>query len=228
LYIACIGLFVSACQENQPNGQIIATLPDAQITLEELRYELRQNQNLDHQVALEQLIDRKILTAAALDQNLHLEKDFHFAVRKAREELLIQQLSKRARESVPARLQEAVWIEINREPWRYKDRERLYFTRNDENGARSVFWIDTAEYNDGLPEEIIGAVPGDIITMKGKDWNLHLRESLVADPKTMFEASISKFENEYVSENLKGVVAKVRNSGQIKYQDGYGPAAIKD
>jgi len=124
LYIACIGLFVSACQENQPNGQIIATLPDAQITLEELRYELRQNQNLDHQVALEQLIDRKILTAAALDQNLHLEKDFHFAVRKAREELLIQQLSKRARESVPARLQEAVWIEINREAGGYHNHER--------------------------------------------------------------------------------------------------------
>lgn len=228
LYITCLGLLLSNCQENVPSGQVIAELPNAQITIEELRYVLRHNQNLDHQNALDQLIDRKILMSAAVDQNLHLEEDFHFAVRKAREDLLIQELTKRTLEKVPARLEEAVWIEINREPWRYKDRVRLYLTRNDENGARSVFWIDTAEYDEELPKEIMEAAPGDVVSMKGQDWNVHLRETLVANPKKMFDANVSKYESEYVSENLRGLIAKVRDSGQIIYQDGYGPASVKD
>ena len=224
LYIILVGLFLSSCQENDPTGQVIVSLPNAEITLEELRHEMRENQNLDRHTALAQLVDRKILVAAANDENLHLKDSFHLSSRKAREELLVQELTKHVSKTVPSRLEEEVWIEINRESWRYKDRMRFYLTRNDSNGARSVFWIDTAEYDEPLPDELMQAKPGDIVTLKDQDWTVHLRETLVANPETMFDANMEKFEADHISKNFRRIIAKVRNSGQVVYQDGYGPA----
>ena len=225
---AFVGLFLSACQAQEPKGQVIANLPGSEVTAEELRHELRIDSEINSKQALDKIIERKILAKAAEEQNLHLDPNFHFALRKAREDLLVKKLTDTKSSSPPTRQEEAIWIEINRQPWRYKDRFRLYLTRNDENGARSIFWIDTADYDAPLSEELMIAQPGEVVTIDGQVWTIHLRETLVTSPEKMIEANISEYETEYVSNALKEIVVNVKNRGQIVYQDGYGPASIED
>ena len=220
-----VGFFLSACQAQEPTGQLIVKLPGSEITAEELRHELRANPEITTKQAMDNIIERKILANEAEERSLHLDPDLYFELRKAREDLLVKKLADKIRSSPPARQEEAIWIEINRQPWRYKDRFRLYLTRNDENGERSIFWIDTADYDTPLPEEIMNAQPGEVVTLDSQDWTVHLRETLVARPERMIEANISEFEAEFTSDTLKEIVVNVKNTGQIVYQEGYGPAS---
>jgi len=124
------------CQERAPTGQVVATLPNSEITAKELNYETRLS-------------------------------------------------------------------------GRYKDRMRLYLTRNDENGERTVFWIDTADYKEDLPEAVYEVEVGDVLTLNGKDWNVHLREMLVA-----------------IQMETDRIIKNYRQSGQTIYKVGHGPSFI--
>jgi len=53
------------CQEKAPTGQVVATLPNSEITAKELNYETRLSGVANEQLALEALIDRKVLVQAA-------------------------------------------------------------------------------------------------------------------------------------------------------------------
>jgi len=56
------------CQEKAPTGQVVATLPNSEITAKELNYETRLSGVANEQLALEALIDRKVLVQAAFER----------------------------------------------------------------------------------------------------------------------------------------------------------------
>lgn len=212
------------CQEKAPAGQVVATLPNSEITAKELNYETRLSGVANEQLALEALIDRKVLVQAALDDNIDLTEEFHFSLRRAREELLVEELKKKIAGKISPKLEKEVWIAINQQPWRYKDRMRLYLTRNDENGERTVFWIDTADYKEDLPEAVYEVEVGDVLTLNGKDWNVHLREMLVASPEEMMIAAREDLLSEKIQMETDLIIKNYRQSGQIIYKVGFGPS----
>lgn len=218
-------VLLAGCQEPMPTGQVVATLPNAEITVRELEHEERLSGQTTDRVALESVIDRKVLAQEAVALGLDIEEDFHFELRKSREDLLIKNLKERIAERMPSMLENEVWIEINRQPWRYKDRLRLYLTRNEENGERTVFWIDTADYNQELPEEVYTVEPGDVLTLKGRDWNVHLKEALVASPEEMMQAARDDIRARQVADEIDLIIKNYRQTGQTVYKEGYGPAA---
>jgi len=214
------------CQEKAPIGQVVATLPNSKITAKELNYETRLSGVANEQLALEALIDRKVLVQAALDDNIDLDEGFHFSLRRAREELLVEELKKKIAGKISPKLEKEVWIAINQQPWRYKDRMRLYLTRNDENGERTVFWIDTADYEEDLPEAVYEVEVGDVLTLNGQDWNVHLREMLVASPEEMMIAAREDLLSEKIQMETDRIIKNYRQSGQTIYKVGFGPSFI--
>ena len=214
------------CQERAPTGQVVATLPNSEITAKELNYETRLSGIANEKLALEGLIDRKVLVQAALDDNIDLTEEFHFSLRRAREELLVEELKKKIAGKISPKLEKEVWIAINQQPWRYKDRMRLYLTRNDENGERTVFWIDTADYKEDLPEAVYEVEVGDVLTLNGKDWNVHLREMLVASPEEMMIAAREDLLSEKIQMETDRIIKNYRQSGQTIYKVGHGPSFI--
>jgi len=218
-------VLLAGCQEPMPTGQVVATLPNAEITVRELEHEKRLSGQITDQVALESLIYRKVLAQEAAALRLDIEEDFHFELRRTREDLLVKMLKKRIAEQIPPMLENEVWIEINRQPWRYKDRLRLYLTRNDENGERTVFWVDTADYKQELPEEVYTVEPGDVLTLEGQDWNVHLKEALVASPEEMMQAARDDIRAQQVADEIDLIIKNYRQTGQTVYKEGYGLAS---
>ena len=191
------------CQEKAPTGQVVATLPNSEITAKELNYETRLSGVANEQLALEALIDRKVLVQAALDDNIDLTEEFHFSLRRAREELLVEELKKKIAGKISP-----------------------YLTRNDENGERTVFWIDTADYKEDLPEAVYEVEVGDVLTLNGKDWNVHLREMLVASPEEMMIAAREDLLSEKIQMETDRIIKNYRQSGQTIYKVGHGPSFI--
>lgn len=212
------------CQGQSPEGQVIVSLENSDITFKELEFEKQFSENKTDRDILETLINRKILVNEALKQNLDLEEDFHFSMRRSREKLLVKSLEKKISKAAPKLLDDEIWIAINEEPWRYKNRTRLYLTRDDINGERTVFWIDTAEYDYELPSEVYEANPGDILTLDGQDWNVHLKESLVAEPDLMAAVSENRLIRKFTDREIQQLIQKYRQRGEIVYQEGYGLA----
>jgi len=212
------------CQAQAPSSQVIVTLSGTEITSKEFEFEKRFSNSKSEKEVLESLIDRKILVKHALEQNLNLEEEFHFSLRRSEEELLVDTLKKRITKKYNLPLEKEVWITINREPWRYKNRMRLYLTRNDEKGERTVSWIDTADYDENLPETIYTAEPGSVLNLDGQDWNVHLRESLVASPEMMLKASKKRFLSKHVENEVGQLISKHRKNTKIIYHKRYEPS----
>lgn len=223
--LKCLPLvFLMGCEAQAPTGQVVATLPNSEITLRELEHEVRLTNQASQRAALESLIGRKVLAAEAVTRELNLAEDFHFALRKTRDDMLVEMLKENIAKQLPPMLEKEIWIAINREPWRYKNRMRLYLTRNDENGERTVFWIDTADYNEDLPSDVYLVEPGEVLTLNGQDWNVHLKETLVAPPERMLQAARVEIRAKQVQAEIELIIENYRQTRQIVYNKGYGSA----
>lgn len=96
--LAAPALLIGACDRAPPTGQVVATVNGVEITLAELNAEGRARQwtigtdRAQRDVALADLIKRKLLVQAATASGVQRTPDFILAERRLREVLLAQYL----------------------------------------------------------------------------------------------------------------------------------------
>jgi|GEM_PF-4699798 len=222
--VVLLGGIVLGCESGPPEGQVVARVDQMDITAREIDFEIEAGEHANRQAALQAVVDRKILVQEARSRGLDLEDSYHFAERRAREGLLVEALARDVSDDADSFLEEQAWIAINRAPWRYKDRTRLYLTRGDEEAGKTVFWVDSADYESEPPEEVIQAQPGDILTLNDQDWEVHVREARVLPPDEMLSIAQRDLSEQKQEAELSAIVERYRQTGRTVYQLGYGPA----
>ena len=223
----CAGLAalaLIACTEAEPVGQVVVSVGGDDITMAELRHEIASDPSLTQDSALERLIERKTLAAHAVSLGLERDAGFHFDARRGREDLLVETL----RRDLKSRLGEVeprdLWIAINAQPWRYSERVRLYLSRTLDNGERAVAWVDTDNFVEAPPVELMAAEPGDVVSLNGQEWNVEIREIRVVSPDEMLAKALAEWQAGELSRSEEQILAQRRALGQTRYQAGFGPA----
>lgn len=106
---ACaLAALVAGCHKGAPEGQVAATVNGEEITLQELNTEIQANnvpQGVDRQVAqreaLQHIIDRKLLLAAARDKKIDKSPEYQSEKQRADELLLAQTYAKQQLAVIP-------------------------------------------------------------------------------------------------------------------------------
>ena len=103
--IACIPALAGCNRE--PTGQVVAVVGDDEITLQEINAEIGNaqlpkgvNPKDIQQLALQRIVDRRLLAEVAVDQELDKKPDYLIRERQLRDALLVQQLSEQAGRSI--------------------------------------------------------------------------------------------------------------------------------
>ena len=99
---------LAGCHKGAPEGQVAATVNGEEVTLQELNTEIQASnipQNMDKKVAqqqaLQHIIDRKLLLAAARDRKIDKSPEFQAQKQRADELLLAQTYAKQQLAAVP-------------------------------------------------------------------------------------------------------------------------------
>lgn len=225
-------VFISAsCSDNGPIGQALATIDGQEVTQRELQEvtAAMQRQNGTGQVneaaAFEALIDRKILAAEALKRGLDQEGAFHFALRQERERLLVEALRRDLTSKSPAIDAASIDAFIKAQPWRFDKRFLLSLTRTNTDGERLELVLDSWNYFSKPPEDVISASEGDLLEIAGKEWTSTGRSEQPIVNNRAVNLAKAELRKKMHSDHLRQIISNHRQSGQIRYQEGYGPTA---
>ena len=223
-------LFASllGCAKQNPSGQIVASVSGQDVTLVEVKHEMQTDSTLSQAEAIQVLVDRKIIATKAIKQGLERDEDFHFSARRSRDTLLSIALREDLAKEIESVEDSEIWILINREPWRYTQRLRLYVTRSNPDGSPVVAWVDTYDFRAPPPVEVLEAQEGDVLLFNNQEWIVKLREEKVLEPHMIFEQARHIREEQIVDELLADLVTGEKESGNIVYQEGFGPRAKYD
>ena len=219
-----ISSLLMGCSEAEIDGQVVARVDSLDITVRELDHEMIVGAHASRQAALEAIVDRKILVQEAQSRRLDLDDEFHFAQRRASEVLLVEALSRELSKSSERIDDDQAWIMINEQPWRFKDRTRLYLTRGDGDAGKTLFWVDSADYESDPPIAILNAQPGDVLSLNDQDWEVHVREAQILPPEDMLRAALAELAQQQQDTDLGMIIEAYRQTGRTVYQSGFGPA----
>jgi hypothetical protein len=220
---ACAGLILFAgCEARPPEGQVIASVDGTEITLRELAQMTGDTQlgANERQQALDAIVARKIFTMEAEKHGLQRTGEFHFALRTARETLLMEAL----RRDVRAELEEPDAASIDEElanrSWRYTD--RFVLTLAYPGQSEPAFAIDSADLADAPSEAVLSAEPGERLIYGGKPWRVLSRDRIGADSATLRAEAAEALKTQATDSELDAMVEDYRQSGQVRFQSGWG------
>lgn len=160
--------FAAAGCSSSPQGQVIATIDGEEVTQRELLTELDTEGlggalQLDpsrQAAALERIIDRKLLAAAARSALIDRSPDFQIAALAEREKLLARMLLRRSAASVPSPTAEDIARRIADQPWRYGERAAMLVERDDGKPVGGMAVIDSASLSLETARRLREARPG--------------------------------------------------------------------
>ncbi len=201
---------------------MIARAEKSDITIRELR-ELMIRQNVTSQEeALEELVRRRVLAVEAEKRGLEQNGEFHFALRNAREELLVEALRVSLRSDIEPVTDADIARELNAHPWRYSGRSLAVLA--DQDNPESTITVDTADFPSSPPSALFSTPVGETLVLGDRDWRIVSRRDapLSADEARAYAAS--NIEERQVDNALEQILDNYRHSGRIRYQPGWGAA----
>ena len=216
---------LSSCERPAPVGQVVASIDGADITMREIGHELGDTQS-DAQrrpQTLEQVVTRKILAQEAEKRALQRTGEYHFALRAAREALLVDALRRDVRAGLAKPDAQAIDKEMAQHPWLYGDRFALVLAYPGLSEAALI--IDSAELATAPPRALHAAAPGDLIKWDGRDWQVLSRHHQTEAPERLRQHAADVLATRATEETLSDIVEKYRQGGHIRYQSGWGAAA---
>ena len=170
LALACLSLaFAASCEPAAPEGQVVASVDGTEITLREISEVMGATQSGEHarQQALDAVVARKLLAMEAEKRALQRTGDFHFALRHARETLLLEALRHDVRAEMQRPNAASIYDEIASHPWRYADRFALTLAYPGQ--SEPAFTIDSAEFVAPPPDELLTAEFGQNLNYGGRN-----------------------------------------------------------
>ena len=224
--VACASLILaSACEAPAPKGQVIANVDGTEITRRELATMLGDNEAdaKRREEALDAIVARRVFAMEAEKRGLQRTGDFHFALRNARETLLMEAL----RRDISSGMEEPDEVAIDREiashPWRYA--ARFVLTLAYPGQDEPAFAIDSATLAAAPGASLASAQPGDSLDYGGRRWRVLSREETRSDPSALRREAAERLKTSATEDELAAMIEAYRQGGQIRFQPGWGASA---
>jgi EpsD family peptidyl-prolyl cis-trans isomerase len=249
----------SGCSSSSPAGQIVATIDGEDVTKRDILGEYQANglpvdatiQVRDEIV--ERVIQRKLLAAAARRKAIDRTPEYLSAVRRSREVLLADALSKSliADEGSPSEAQ--IGALIDSRPWMFARHEVFVIDhlRPDKpdsgttvpKGAasldavaaalaaqgrryhRSRISVDSDDFSGQDAERLAGARPGEPIRLGASFVAVIFRTPAPVDGAAAREKAAEALRRLAIARKTEFLLAQERKSAVIRYQTGYGPSS---
>tara|TARA_A100001391_G_scaffold188957_2_gene159960 strand:+ start:34041 stop:34799 length:759 start_codon:yes stop_codon:yes gene_type:complete len=219
---------VAGCSQPEVDGQVLASVDGEEITQTELSREFDLGNRPDADAAraeandaLEQLVDRKLLAQLALERGLDLDADFHFAERRAREELLVDALRQDVAGKFGKVSDEEVEQFIANNGHLFGER-RMLTLRSPDNNRTLVF--DTARL-DRAPDWLETVQRGREVMLEGRKWRVLAVDRIDSSRQTQRNFARQLLVDEKVEAELDRRLKELRQGWPIRYQQGWGPSA---
>ncbi|HEY6869875.1 MAG TPA: hypothetical protein VI199_08980 [Novosphingobium sp.] len=214
---------LAGCDHKAPaaigDDQVMASVPDAEITRFELRNEPAAIGELPTGV-LERVIDRKLLAARARSEQVEDDPEYLAALRRTREELLIAALRRKlAREGgQPDEAQLRAFAAEH--PWMFARRQVLVLEDGSGLAQRT---LDTAAL-DLAQWQALAPYSGRIV-LNGQSFRIASVTLVPVDPVHDREVAVRLWQRDRIERDLQGTIEAARRSGAVRYPPGRGPAA---
>lgn len=223
--ICCLAIV--GCGEPAPSGQIIARVSGEDVTVPEFEFEVGRRPgvppSLQDNAVLENMLRRTALAQIARDRGLEQDPKYHFDLRRARDELLVDALYRRLQDETakPSEPEIARFVEAH--PWQFTDRRVLELSRRDK-AAEVRLTIDSAEFSSRPPFPVMEIATGQDLLWRGDVY----RVSRILESPIEAEAASQWASEQLRAAKVEGEVAGLYNdlleSGRLQYAPGYGPS----
>lgn len=213
---------LAACQDAAPEGQALANVAGREVTLRELKQSLDQplgNRDARH-AALDALVARTALAIEAERRGLAQDAEFHFALRDARDRLLVEALRRQVRARIAPVGADEIARELSLNPWRYSQRFVIVVANNEHNG--SSFILDSASLPKQPDPELANARIGEKVDYGGTQWTIVSRMPAEAGQTQWQEQAREVLMERKADAQLAKIIENYRQRGLIRYQSGWG------
>jgi hypothetical protein len=215
---------LAACQDAPPQGQALANVAGREITLRELKQSLDQPLGAEEarHAALDALVARTALAMEAERRGLDQNAEFHFALRDARDRLLVDALQQQIRAQLGTVSADEITRELSLYPWRYSQRFVLVLVNDRQNG--SSFTLDSASLLQKPDPALVTDRIGEKVDYGGTQWTIVSRTPSDS-PQAQWQAQAREtLLQRKANAQLAKIIESYRQRGLIRYQAGWGAA----
>jgi len=199
--------------------QVVASLPDGEITRFELRHEPAAVGETPASV-LERVIDRKLLAAHARGEKVEDDPEYLAALRRTREDLLVAALRRQLTRRLGRPTDPVLRAFADARPWIFAQRQVMVV---EDAADLSRHTLDTASL-DRAQWLAIEPKLGKII-INGQQFRVISVNAAPVDAVHDRELAVRLWQREQVDRALQDVIGAARSSGSVRYRPGQGPAA---
>lgn len=202
-----------------PDDQVMASLPDGEVTRFELRNEPAAIGELPSNV-IERVIDRKLLAARARADDVEDDPDYLAALRRTREELLVAALRRKLAREAGQPAEQALRAFAAERPWMFARRQVLVLQDGTGLARRTLDTaaLDRAQWQSLAPES------GRVV-LNGQAYRVVSVTPAAVDAVHDRDLAVRLWQREQVERALQGMIEAARRSGAVRYPPGKGPAA---
>lgn len=217
--------WLAACQDAPPEGQALANVAGREVTLRELKQSLDQPLAAEEarHAALDVLVARTALVKEAEERGLAQDAEFHFALRDARDRLLVDALRRQVRARLDPVTEDEITRELARYPWRY--RQRFVVTLSNDQPGGSSFTLDSASLMQEPDAALATARVGEPVAYGGVQWTVVSHVPTAAPSAQLQQQARQVLADRKADAQLAQIVESYRQRGLIRYQPGWGAAA---
>ena len=215
------------CADGPPEGQVLARAGDEDVTRAEIAREAATPRGADEDAAraalnatLEAVVDRKLLARRAREQGLHRDPDLHFALRAARERLLVDALRNKVARTLGDPGDAAIAAFVDANPAAFDGRALL--TLRDPDGG-TVTDFDTVVLAGSADGAVPVREPGATLRLSGVEWLVVARTPVDMSRQDQVNLARSLLKNRMIEREIDRIVAEERDATVIRYQPGWGP-----
>lgn len=249
---------LAACDQQPPKGQVLASVGGEAITKRDLQAELASAARLGARddssgPALDRLVERALLLRVARERELDLSPEYLAAIRRAREDILIDMLNDQVASQVPAPSAAEIRNYVETRPWMFAGRQLLTLDEivpqggadalrtvsaaaSMEDAARLLgtalqrrsVRADSAQLPAADAAALLGAGAAPVALLQGSPPRLVLVRARQAAPILGGQAdkiADAIIRRERLARRLESLVATQRKGAQVRYREGFGPAS---
>ena len=224
--MAVLGLLTASCSGPEPGGQIIAVVDGDAITQSELRqaYDLSGAEGNRRDVAnqaIEEMINVKLLAAAARERGAGRTATYHFAQRRAEQQLLIEALREILLDEAADPSPQEITRFIAQNPQSFSRRKAIAM-QDQQSG--NLQWVDTSQLA-LTPEIFDGLAIGQNVEVAQRVYTIADMRPVDASEQDQRKLAKQQIREVSVNKEIARILQESRAESVVKYKSGWGPSA---
>lgn len=212
------GLLISSCSEPVPQGQVLAVVNGEDVTQRDLAAEAAVRADQVPGVVAE-LIDRRLLAEAARAQGIEQTPEYLAAMRRAREQLLVQGLGRQLAAKIPAPRPADIAAYIAGRPHAFAERAVVALDRADTTASMT---LDSARLGPDVARDLLSKKPGDNFSYGGAQWRVRSSRPAALSGIAARDFAEQSIRSEQLTAKLEEIIASKRAIASISYNEALG------